>query len=325
MKTWGLLALKIALSATLIWYFLGKSDLGAAMESLRRVDVATVVAALAIFLTQMVLVAWRWGLLMGLVGVGEGFSFPQIIRIVWTASFLNTTLVSSVGGDAFRLWTIVRAGNPLGKSINSIFLDRLAALMALMVLIAISLPYVRELVPDEAAFWSYAMLIAASVAGFAALLHADRLPRRIQHWRLVQGLANLAADTRKLILHTDNLLPVAALSLFVHVLSIFAVYVLAGGLEIGISFLDCFFLVPPVILAMTLPISIAGWGVREGAMIVALGLVGVPQESALVLSILFGLGMTIAALPGGIIWLFTRKRAGAATADSELLGSEAKD
>jgi len=79
-------------------------------------------------------------------------------------------------------------------------------------------------------------------------------------------------------------------------------------MEIEITFLDCFFLVPPVILAMTLPISIAGWGVREGAMIVTLGLVGVPQESALVLSILFGLGTMIAAFPGGIIWLFTRNR-----------------
>ncbi len=317
MKTWGLLALKIALSGALIWYLLDKVDLGAAMEDLRRVDVVTVVAALAIFLAQMVLVARRWGGIMHLVGVGDNFPFPRIVRTMWTATFLNTTLISSVGGDAFRLWTVVREGNPLGKSINSIFLDRIAALMALMFLIAISLPYVAELLPDEAAFWSYATLIAVSLAGFAALLHADQLPQRIQYWRLVQGLANLAADTRRLSLHMDNFLPVAGLSLLVHVLSILVVYVLAGGLEIEISFLDCFFLVPPVILAMTLPISIAGWGVREGAMIVALGLVGVPKESAFVLSALFGLGMMIAALPGGLIWLFSRNRTVPAMPDSE--------
>ena len=318
MKTWGLLALKIALSGALIWYFIGKSDLGAVMESLRQVDAATVVAVLAMFLAQIVLVAWRWGVLMRLVGVGKGFSFHEIVRTVWSATFFNTTLVSSVGGDAFRLWTIVRAGNPLGKSVNSIFLDRLTALMALMILIAISLPYVMELIADEAAFLSYTLLIAAFLAGFAALFHADRLPRQIQHWRLVRGLANLAADTRRLSLHMDNLLPVAALSLLVHILNIFVVYVLARGLEIGISFLDCFFLVPPVILAMTLPISIAGWGVREGAMIVSLGLIGVSQESALVLSILFGLGITLAALPGGVIWLFSRNRTVPAMPDGEV-------
>jgi len=320
MKTWGLLALKIALSGALIWYFIGKSDLGAAMESLRHVDATTVVAALALFLAQMVLAAWRWSALLRLVGVGKDFSFHEIVRTVWSATFFNTTLVSSVGGDAFRLWTIVRAGNPLGKSVNSIFLDRLAALMALMILIAISLPYVMELVTDEAAILSYALFIATSLAGFAALLHADRLPRRIQHWRLVRGLANLAADTRRLSLHMDNLLPVAALSLLVHILSIFVVYVLARALEIGISFLDCFFLVPPVILAMTLPISIAGWGVREGAMIVALGLIGVSQENALVLSVLFGLGITLAALPGGVIWFFSRNRTVPAMPSSEAEG-----
>ena len=317
MKTWGLLALKIALSGALIWYFIGKSDLGAVMESLRQVDAATVVAVLALFLAQMVLVAWRWSALLRLVGVGKGFSFHEIVRTVWSATFFNTTLVSSVGGDAFRLWTIVRAGNPLGKSVNSIFLDRLTALMALMILIAISLPYVMELIADEAAFLSYALLIAAFLAGFAALFHADRLPRRIQHWRLVRGLASLAADTRKLSMHMNNLLPVAGLALFIHLLTICVIYVLAAGLEIEISFLDCFFLVPPVILAMTLPISIAGWGVREGAMIVSLGLIGVSQESALVLSILFGLGITLAALPGGVIWLFSRNRTVPAMPDGE--------
>ena len=308
MKTWGLLALKIAFSGALIWYFVGKSDLDVAMENLRRVDTATVSLTIALFLAQMVFVAWRWSVLMRLVGIGDGFSFPQIVQTMWTATFLNTTLVSSVGGDAFRLWTVMRRGDPMGKSINSVFLDRLVALMSLMFLIAISLPYVMELLPDQATFWSYAMLIVASLAGFAALFHANRLPRRIQHWRLVRGLASLAADTRKLSMHMNNLLPVAGLALFIHLLTICVIYVLAAGLEIEISFLDCFFLVPPVILAMTLPISIAGWGVREGAMIVTMGLIGVSQESALVLSVLFGLGITLAALPGGVIWLFSRDR-----------------
>ncbi len=53
MKTWGLLALKIAFSGALIWYFVGKSDLGVAMENLRRVDTATVSLTIALFLATL--------------------------------------------------------------------------------------------------------------------------------------------------------------------------------------------------------------------------------------------------------------------------------
>ena len=45
---------------------------------------------------------------------------------------------------------------------------------------------------------------------------------------------------------------------------------------------------------------------------------GVSQESALVLSILFGLGITLAALPGGVIWLFSRNRTVPAMPDGEV-------
>jgi hypothetical protein len=61
-------------------------------------------------------------------------------------------------------------------------------------------------------------------------------------------------------------------------------------------------------LATTLPISIAGWGVREGAMVAAFGLIGVSQEGAVVLSLLAGILAVVACLPGGLIWLMSGYR-----------------
>ena len=47
----------------------------------------------------------------------------------------------------------------------------------------------------------------------------------------------------------------------------------------------------------------------EGAMVVALGLVDVPAESALALSIMFGLGVLCVGLPGGVLWLGRQRTA----------------
>ena len=74
---------------------------------------------------------------------------------------------------------------------------------------------------------------------------------------------------------------------------------------------------------MTLPISIAGWGVRETAMVAFFGLIGVPAEGAVVLSILFGLVGIVVSLPGGAIWLATRDKG--ESMDNQTLAMEADE
>ena len=62
-------------------------------------------------------------------------------------------------------------------------------------------------------------------------------------------------------------------------------------------------IVPPVTLIQLVPVSLAGWGVREAALVVALGSFGVPAEAALAISVLVGLCLILVGLPGGLIWL----------------------
>jgi hypothetical protein len=62
-----------------------------------------------------------------------------------------------------------------------------------------------------------------------------------------------------------------------------------------------------VLLLSSLPISIAGWGIREGAMIIAFGFVGVSSNLSFTLSVLFGLASIIINIPAGILWSVTAK------------------
>ena len=78
---------------------------------------------------------------------------------------------------------------------------------------------------------------------------------------------------------------------------------LGVSIELEITWVDCMVLMPPVLLLMTIPISIAGWGVREQAMVSAFALIDISGEGALALSIMFGLVSLFMGLPGGIVWL----------------------
>ena len=71
----------------------------------------------------------------------------------------------------------------------------------------------------------------------------------------------------------------------------------------AIEFGHCLVIVPPVLLLSVVPISLAGWGVREGAMVVAFGFVDIPIADAFALSVTMGLSLLLAGLPGGVIWL----------------------
>jgi uncharacterized membrane protein YbhN (UPF0104 family) len=81
------------------------------------------------------------------------------------------------------------------------------------------------------------------------------------------------------------------------------------GLNLGMSLADCMVLTPLIVLAAMLPISLGGWGVREGAAILLFGLVGLTRSDALALSVVFGLCTVAVSLPGSVLW-FVQDRAG---------------
>jgi hypothetical protein len=65
--------------------------------------------------------------------------------------------------------------------------------------------------------------------------------------------------------------------------------------------------VPPVFLLTIIPISLAGWGVREGAMVGIFMLVGADETKILAISILYGLLLIISSLPGSYFWVKSKR------------------
>ena len=308
-KKWLGLTLKVSVSGALIWFVLSKIDLSSAKD--RALDVAPemLLFATMLFLVQAVIAGARWKVVLS--AIGAPLPFIDSFKIYYIGLFFNQTLPSSVGGDAVRMYIAKRAGVPLGASINSVLLERGALVIALVLIVTAMQPYFMTRVPDDQEgliLTSVAVLFVLMVVGLIVLMNLDRLPSRYSHWRVVRGLAMLASDSRLVFLSPQWASKILAWSLVGHVNVTLSIYILALGLKLDVSMLDCLALFPPVMLATTLPISIAGWSVREGAMVAAFGLIGVSQEGAVVLSLLAGILAIVASLPGGIIWLMSGYR-----------------
>jgi len=87
------------------------------------------------------------------------------------------------------------------------------------------------------------------------------------------------------------------------------VLLLARSMSLGLALEAAVFLFPAVVLLSMIPISLAGWGIRESAMVVIFSLVGLDSSAALSISILFGASMFLAGLPGIGFWLLLRNQA----------------
>jgi glycosyltransferase 2 family protein len=313
LKKWLPPVLKFAVSGLLIWLLLTKVDVDAALDRLLEVAPEMVLLSALVFLVQILICVFRWRAVLTAIGVP--LPFLTAFRLYFIGIFFNQTLPSSVGGDAVRMYMTYRAGLTMGAAVNSVMLERVATVVGLVILVAVTLPVFVTRVDEQTGTWmvpAVALLGVATVAGLAFLMILERLPDSLRKWRIVRGIANLGADARRLFLVPMNAGKTLGWAVVGHANVALGVFVLALGLDLDVTWVDCMALVPPVILVTTLPISIAGWGVREGAMVVAFGFIGVADHSALVLSLLMGLVVIAISLPGGVVWLLSADRRRAA-------------
>jgi len=304
-----LIGLKLTVSMLLLWFLFHTYDFSDVVGRLRSIAPAYLVLAIAVELVSIAVATWRWVIILHVVDVF--IRFRSALPIVYIGLFFNQVLPSNLGGDVLRIWRILQHGAPVVRAVGSVMLDRVMALVGLALVVLASLPWVLSLTGDELALQGLAGLVVLIFGGFGMLLAIDKLlapVARMVPEKLWQSLLVLARDARLLCSVPRTGLPALALGAANQILMAVVVFVLAQGMGIEVSLLVCLALVPPVVLASLLPISLAGWGVREGAMVAAMGFAGVSAGDALALSVLFGISILVVALPGGIIWFVTGGR-----------------
>jgi uncharacterized membrane protein YbhN (UPF0104 family) len=297
-----ILLAKAAISAALIGFLLHRVSFAPLVARLERIDPTWLALALAVFVGQLLLTGWRYGLIAR--AIGAALPTGEAVRLVLIGQFFSQTLPSAVGGDAVRAWMTMRAGIAWGRAISAVLCDRAIAMVVLLLLATLTLPIFLLRIDAAWARWLAAVPPALLVAGVSALLFGTEARLApVARWRLGRPLAILVGDMRRVVLTASESPAILAISVVVHLGVIASVWLLARALGIGADFLDCLVLVPPIVVITLAPISIAGWGVREGAMVVGFALVGVEEADALVLSVAVGLSQIVAGIPGGVLWL----------------------
>ena len=292
--------LKAGITLGLFYALVTRIDLNATVGLMAATDWRSVLGIVGVMVLQVIVAVFRWYRIM--ISKGVHISVRRSARFFWLGLFFNQLLPSSIGGDAIRGYCLVRDGQSVGRATLSVLLDRILGMAGLVVLIALAIPYAMNLINNPEMQWGMMSALLVVIAGFIAILFIDIFTRRFSSWRVMKGLTTLASDARQLLGSRQGL-GLVLFSVLIHILSIVVVGMLSSALSIKVDWIALTIIVPITTLLITIPLSIAGWGVREGVMVVGLGYVGIAPEEALALSILYGLLTLVVALPGMLAWL----------------------
>lgn len=293
---------KIGITAVLIGWLVIQADWADIARRLAHAPFWPLFWGLAISFVGVAFAGERWRAACGSAAIGIG---PVKSLMLMTSSlFFGQVLPGAIGGDAVRGWLTWReTGEAVQKILVALVLDRFLALFAVSLLLLVGLPRLLSVVPAEAA-WALPRLIPLGLAVGLAGLMLDRFPfpATLRQRRLAVRIFGFLARFRSSLFSRPAALALAH-GVLVHVSTLAAtlLYAQAIGLSIGPG--DLLAVMPTAIIAAALPISLNGWGVREGTMVAGFALFGVGFEDALLLSLMIGLSVTLTALPGGLCWL----------------------
>jgi hypothetical protein len=297
----GSLWVRALVSAALLAGVALTIDFGAARDKLAEGSWGWFVGAVAALFGSFLLAGLRWRLFLDAAAIPT--TTYLAIRAYLIGAFTNNFLPGQAGGDVTRAWVVSRPGTRT-SAITTVVIDRLTALACIVVIAWIALAADPGAVPGSlvgALGAATAVLVVVLVVSVLLVRGgtglARRLPRRAKVW-LREARSTVRACAQGAVLART-----AVLGLAFEALVLLALWFVAKAIDVDVSYSVLAVVVPPVLIVAALPISIAGYGVREASFVVLLGRVGIGSTDATLLSLVGGVAFALASLPGGLLLL----------------------
>jgi len=312
----GLIALKIVFSFGLFAFLFTRMPVASVSQVVRAADPALLVAAFGVLFLSNVLGAWQWSHLLEAVGIR--IPFLRVLAYYHVGLFFNNFLPANIGGDIARVLHASRHGETRAAAVSTVVLDRVIGTVALAGLAVVTTVPAIDRFHFGVLYLALVGFLAVSLVMLWGVLHPAVLPAIERLMSAVglkflephlEDLAHRFAAYRSRGRLFAGLFVVATviqvLRVGVHVLVAYAL-----GLAIPLPYF--FLFVPLLAVIVSLPISLNGIGVREGAGMVLFGLVGVDRTHAFSLQFTTYLVAVAVSLLGALVvvarWLRRSRR-----------------
>lgn len=296
---WLKLLARLVATAALAGALLWRIEWPQFVATFRAVDWRWWAAGVVVLLGSQWFAGVRWAHLAR--PLGFDLTTTAFVLRFFEGQFFSLCLPTSIGGDVVKAYRLSHSAHGRLLAGCSVIADRLTGLAALAVLAGTTLLGRRLALPVTAAVGiGAALLVAAASLFMLAVASLDRIIRSLPDGhRLRTFIARLLPyrDRPALMAHA------VGYSVVVQAGSVMGVALFARGMGLHVPLSVWFYAVPLVSLAMVLPISISGVGVREGGLAFLLAPFGVTAEQGVALGLMWFLATIVGGLIGGMIFL----------------------
>jgi uncharacterized membrane protein YbhN (UPF0104 family) len=309
------MAAKLAVSVALLVLLFTRIDARSLWAGAARASVPWLLVALAIYTLSMIAGSWRWQLLLEAQNVKV--KHRSLLGSLLVAAFFNNFLPSNIGGDVIRIRDTAGPARSRTLATTVVLMDRGLGLMALVLIAAFGatmLAGMRGHAPSPIwPSWLWAGLAIGAALTGPALYAPDSLGRLLQpltfvhpEWvgRRIVALTSALARFRE---RPGALLSCFGGALVVQGLLVLFYMAVVHALHIPISAWDLAVIVPISFVVQMLPVSVNGFGVREATFSFYFARLGLPIESAVLLSLVATALTMLFSLSGAAVYI-TRGR-----------------
>lgn len=308
---WGL---RLLVSVALLAWLLRQIQGG--WEELGSVRVGDLWPAAAAFAASTVLGALQWTLILRRAGVGV--SVARMQALYWIGLFFNNFLPSNVGGDVVKVADLAVDTGRWMRPLAGTLLDRMLGLNALVGVAFAGGLILGGSAPAGIPWWALALL-ALPTLGLSAALLSGRLGRMVvavARRVLPRGSAKLEGIVGELAAYRADpafVLRLALLAVVVQSLRVATHVAVAQAMGVPLTtetVLGLYVLVPILGVAIVLPLSFNGLGVREFVATRLMPEIGIGAPVAFALQVTTYFVQVGVSLVGGVIFavLFLRGR-----------------
>jgi uncharacterized protein (TIRG00374 family) len=309
------LILRTLVSLALIGWLLRKMSWAELWPIVRTVDGWWLAAALVCFMPVLLIVSWRWRMLLGVHGVR--LPFRRVFELTMIGQFFSAFLLGTTGGDVVKIFYVARAVPQRKAAVAfTVIVDRVIGLVAMLLFgVALSCANLPLLLSNHETRFFTGIFYLGALAGVTASIVACGAPLVLRHRRLRSWLKRLplvhrgaslfsAYETTAHAVRTNFTALVGSFPSHVSLCLMGYCIFRALGLP-GPFFLFAAILLI-VSMLISLPISIGGLGVREYLFIVYFSLLGIDREHAFAFSITYFALNTLWSLVGGPFYFLYR-------------------
>ena len=290
-RRYGPLLLRVAAGVVVLRFLWWRVGAAPFEHGLRAVTWPAILAAVTLTALTTVCSAWRWRVVAR--ALGAGIALPVAAGACYRSLFANSVLPGGVLGDVHRAVVHGRRAGDVALGLRAVAWERLCgqviqAVMAAAVLLTLPSP-VRPALP-------YLLAGMAAVAGGAALVVS--ITARRGRSRLTRAARAVTADLRRGPL-AAGVWPQVTLASVLVVAGHTATFVIAArvaGCTAPLGELIALLMV--VQIAAGIPLSVGGWGPREGIAAWAFAAAGLGAASGVTVATLYAVLMLAAVTPG---------------------------